>query len=307
MVENVPTVSVVIPAYNAEGFLARAIRSVLAQTRPPSEIVIVDDGSTDRTREIAESFGASVRCIRQNNRGAAAARNRGIEESKGSFIAFLDSDDEWLPERLEKTLAPLLKNRAVGLAYCRSIRVLENGTRALHHEEAVKGRLAGGIYPPPYISTPATIFRRECFDRCGLFDAALSQNEDIDLFIRVAEEFVVAEVAEPLVIVHGRPKSLSTQAGVDAGADILFRCVCKALGRGKAGRDRDAALAAAYFHAGVYYLAVWRYGRARFYFLIAWLLKPSWRVFKFLMRTLVPAPLVRAARWFRDRRRRKDA
>ncbi len=98
-------VAVVIPAYNAEKLLPRALRSVLTQTVAPREVLVVDDGSSDGTSDVARSFGAPVRCIRQENAGAAAARNRGIAEATAEWIAFLDADDWWEPERLALGLA----------------------------------------------------------------------------------------------------------------------------------------------------------------------------------------------------------
>jgi glycosyltransferase involved in cell wall biosynthesis len=99
-----PTVSVVIPAYNAEAYLREALDSVFAQTRPPDEVVVVDDGSTDRTSEVAASYGDRVRLLRQPNRGEAAARNAGVLAARGALIAFLDADDTWLPRYLESQL-----------------------------------------------------------------------------------------------------------------------------------------------------------------------------------------------------------
>jgi glycosyltransferase involved in cell wall biosynthesis len=93
-------VSVVIPAYNAASVLPRAIESVLGQTSRPEEVIVVDDGSTDNTAQVATQYGPSITYIRQDNAGASAARNRGIAEATGEWIAFLDSDDEWLPPKL---------------------------------------------------------------------------------------------------------------------------------------------------------------------------------------------------------------
>ena len=98
--DNSNSISVVIPAYNSAAQLARALDSVLAQTRPAEEILVVDDGSTDATAEVARSYGDAVRLIAQANAGAAAARNAGIRAARGTWIAFLDADDEWLPDRL---------------------------------------------------------------------------------------------------------------------------------------------------------------------------------------------------------------
>ena len=123
---NLPLVSVIIPAYNSAAYIARAINSALAQDYPNTEIIIVDDGSTDGTRNIVSEF-PNVICIAQKNSGPAAARNAGIRASSGEFVAFLDADDEWLPARLTKTIQPMLDDSKIGLTYCRAIRRLPNG------------------------------------------------------------------------------------------------------------------------------------------------------------------------------------
>ena len=115
------TVSVVIPCYNREGILGRAIRSALAQTVPPLEIVVVDDGSTDGSADVARGFGGCVRVIEQPNGGAAAARNRGIEAARGDWIAFLDSDDEWHPEKLALQLAAAERFPETRLVFCDTV------------------------------------------------------------------------------------------------------------------------------------------------------------------------------------------
>ncbi|MGQ9606919.1 MAG: glycosyltransferase family 2 protein [Thermogutta sp.] len=108
-----PTVSVVIPVWNAARYLPETLRSVLRQTRPPEEIVVVDDGSTDASAAVAEGFGPTVRVLRQENRGESAARNRGIEAARGEWIAFLDADDLWHPDKLARQLAAVRAHAAV--------------------------------------------------------------------------------------------------------------------------------------------------------------------------------------------------
>lgn len=108
-----PTVSVVIPVWNAARYLPETLRSVLRQTRPPEEIVVVDDGSTDESAALAEGFGPTVCVLRQENRGESAARNRGIEAARGEWIAFLDADDLWHPEKLARQLAAVRTHPAV--------------------------------------------------------------------------------------------------------------------------------------------------------------------------------------------------
>ena len=107
MSEHLPTVSVVIPCYNGAAFLRETLDSVLAQTYPPLEVILIDDGSTDESAAIAESYGPPVRVIRQENQGESVARNRGMDEARGDWIACLDADDLWKPEKLERQLAAI--------------------------------------------------------------------------------------------------------------------------------------------------------------------------------------------------------
>src|SRR5688572_22302626 len=112
------TVSVVIPTYNYGRFIAVAIESILRQTRPPLEIIVVDDGSTDETASVVESFGDAVKYVRQENAGVCAARNRGAAESRGDVIAFLDSDDSWEPTALERQVPFFDQDENIGLVHC---------------------------------------------------------------------------------------------------------------------------------------------------------------------------------------------
>ncbi|MDR5708499.1 MAG: glycosyltransferase family 2 protein, partial [Armatimonadota bacterium] len=113
-----PTVSLVIPAHNAEAYLREALDSVFAQTRPPDEVIVVDDGSLDRTPEIAASYGDRVRLVRQPNRGEAAARNTGVRVAQGELIAFLDADDAWLPGYLTSQLRVYETSGGNCLVFC---------------------------------------------------------------------------------------------------------------------------------------------------------------------------------------------
>jgi glycosyltransferase involved in cell wall biosynthesis len=153
-------VSAIVPVFNGERYLDEALRSALDQTLPPSEVIVVDDGSTDRSGEIAESFGDPVRCIRQENLGVARARNRGLSVATGEFIAFLDHDDLWPPTKLEVQVAALRANPDVGIV--------------TGHIRYIAGALPGrpgtgqGTRETPgtgYLQ--ATLIRRSVFDRIG--------------------------------------------------------------------------------------------------------------------------------------------
>ena len=114
-----PSISVIIPTYNSAVFLPEALQSVLSQTFLPQDVIVVDDGSTDDTEDVLEPFRRHIHYIRQENQGPAVARNRGIAEAKGDLIAFLDADDVWVPEKLERQVNVLIENPRIGLVHSR--------------------------------------------------------------------------------------------------------------------------------------------------------------------------------------------
>ena len=174
-------VSVIVPAFNGERFLAESLRSALAQTLPPLEVIVVDDGSSDGTAEIAESFGEPVRCIRQENRGVAAARNRGLSVTRGEFIAFLDHDDLWPADKLELQVLALRSDPGVDIVTGR-MRVL-GGTvpgRAWSAED--EREAPGGAH------LPAALIRRSAFDRIGPLDEGVGgASDDLDWVVRARD------------------------------------------------------------------------------------------------------------------------
>ena len=202
-----PVVSVVIPAYNRAGCVRTAIDSALAQGVADIEVLVVDDGSTDATREIVASHpDGRVRLIaRESNRGASAARNSGISASSGSFVAFLDSDDIWLPGKLVRQLAALDAPGAPGVS-CTGVEIhlLDHGVTRIQPCEPTQDwarRLAMGCDLSPG-TTQMT--RRELFERVGPFDEALPRFEDWDWLLRYTRTYPVLAVREPLARVFNR-------------------------------------------------------------------------------------------------------
>jgi glycosyltransferase involved in cell wall biosynthesis len=187
----VPRVSVNIPAYNAEAFLSRALRSVEVQTYGDYEIVLVDDGSTDSTAEIARSF-ERVRYVHQAHKGESAARSRGLEESEGDLVAFLDADDEWLPEKLERQLA-FMDERRSEFSYTDSY-CTKGGKRVRYSKLAPP--YDGQILVPlleewlehAFITNNSVVASKELLRRVGGFDyeAPFPSNTDYGLWLRVA-------------------------------------------------------------------------------------------------------------------------
>ena len=193
-------ISVVIPAYNAGRYIGRAIDSVLAQTRPAEEIIVVDDGSTDHTAEIAGAYGDRIRFIRQENAGASVARNTGIAAATGNWIAFLDADDEWLPEKLRLQTEHLERNPDLTWTtanyvrcYCDSNRREDDlaGERLNNAEAVLNGREYFQSYFQAYQAfakghTITMLVSRELIIKAGLFARGQARINDYDMWLRIA-------------------------------------------------------------------------------------------------------------------------
>lgn len=192
-------VSCIVPVFNGEQFLGEALDSILAQTHPSLEIIAVDDGSTDGTAAVLAAYADRVRSIRQENAGGAAARNRGLDEARGEFIAFLDADDIWHPHKLALQLGQLNARPAldVSLTHIQNFWMPE-----LASEEAAFRDHRRGQPLPGY--TPVTMLaRRHMFERVGRFDARLRQAGSMDWFLRAFEAGAVIQVL-PEVLVYRR-------------------------------------------------------------------------------------------------------
>lgn len=195
-------VSVIIPAYNALRFLPQTVESALAQTWRDFELLVVDDGSTDQTGAwAAQHPDARVRLIQQVNAGAAAARNTGIAEAKGKYIAFLDADDLWEPTKLERQVACLSARAKVGLVHT-AIRYIDESGREINRVLRTQGE--GDVWREVVVHNPVRcgstpLIRRACFEKVGIFDPGLSFAEDWDMWIRIAAHYQFAVLNEPLV------------------------------------------------------------------------------------------------------------
>jgi glycosyltransferase involved in cell wall biosynthesis len=201
MCEKHPTVSVVITAYNYGLFLPEAIESVLRQTFKDLEVIVVDDGSTDNTSEVILPYLSNpcFRYIRKENGGQASAKNRGVNESKGEFIAFLDADDVWFPTKLEKQM-PFFSDPKVGVVYSKRVLIdTEGNERPFEHPRLYRGRVLNQIFINNFVCFSSVIIKRECFEKIGTFDETLPMAIDYDLWLRIALHYHFDYVDEPLV------------------------------------------------------------------------------------------------------------
>lgn len=197
-----PSVSVVIPTYNLAALLPGAVESVRAQAWPGLEIIVVDDGSEDDTAGTLEALagGGDLRWFRQENAGAAAARNRGIEEARGEWVAFLDADDFWLPGKLATQFDELAKNPSAAFSYT-DVRLRYEGGEERDLACGTEGQpLLTQLLPGNLFGTPTVVVRRDCFREVGLFDAELRTGEDWDMWMRLAAHFEHVRVRRPLTV-----------------------------------------------------------------------------------------------------------
>ncbi len=205
-----PKVEVIIPAYNAAKYLPIAIESVISQTFEDWRILLVDDGSTDNTLEVVtpyrERLGDKLLYIRKPNGGLPAARNTAIQNSTAEFLALLDADDIWLPNRLQDSLQAFEGRPEVGLTYGYNTRVDPDG-HVIDTFEYRQPHGEGWIAPYIYMRVvdlpcPTITFRRACIERVGLFDETLRATEDRDMWVRIALHYQVALV--PRLLAHYR-------------------------------------------------------------------------------------------------------
>ncbi len=247
------TTSAIIPVFNRAGTLIRALDSVAAQTRPPDEVIVVDDGSTDGVEEIIARHCPGVRVIRQANAGVSSARNRGIAAATGEWIALLDSDDEWRPRKLERQMQALADNPRYHLCHTNEIWI-RNGRRV---NEGKRHKKSGGhifekCLPLCVISPSSAVIRRELLSELGGFDESLPVCEDYDLWLRICARHPVLFVEEALTVKYGgHEDQLSRRySGMDR---FRIRAIDRILEEGVLGdADRAAAIGTLLDKAAVY-------------------------------------------------------
>lgn len=235
---STPLVSVIIPAYNAEKFIAETLDSVFAQTYRPIEVIVVDDGSTDRTAEIVQNYQTSktnktnetnkthLIYMHQQNSGPSKARNTGIKAAKGEYIAFLDADDLWLPEKIESQVAMMVKYPEVGMLCGNMVDFDENGQKGTSHfEKHNRSELYFGdpifvidpfrkILSKNFVSTPTVIVRRSVLEQVGLFDLDFRFSEDYLLWLRFAKATKVAYQTDVMTLRRKHAFNLTNDVGM---------------------------------------------------------------------------------------------
>jgi len=211
-------ITVVIPTYNRASFLREALQSVFAQTLKPMEVIVVDDGSTDETLEMCEKEFPWVRYYYQENRGVSAARNVGIKASRGDWIALLDSDDAWVPEKLEEQWQFVQENQEAKIVQTEEIWIRKGkrvNPKKIHQKKS--GWIFEDCIPLCIISPSAVMIHKDVINKIGLFDEELGTCEDYDLWLRISLHYPIYLLEKSLIIKrNGHMGQLSATHGQDA-------------------------------------------------------------------------------------------
>ncbi len=238
-----PLVSVIIPTHNRAWCLREAVDSVLAQEFRDFELIVVDDGSTDETPQLLQEYRDSIRVLRQGNRGVSASRNAGVAAAGGGLIAFLDSDDIWLPGKLARQV-DFFSRHPEALICQTEEHWVKNGRRV---NPGKRHRKRGGMIFEPslelcLVSPSAVMLRRGLFDRVGLFDERLPACEDYDLWLRVSCRYPVELIETPLIVKRGgHADQLSRAGGLDR---YRIESIAKLISGGTLTADQRRAAAA---------------------------------------------------------------
>lgn len=200
-----PKVSVIIPTYNNAKYISDAVESVFNQTFKDYEIIVIDDGSIDNTKEVLKKYESKITYLHhQNNKGPSTARNTGIINSSGKFIAFLDADDIWVPNKLELQMKTISQFSEIGLLGCGAYMIDESGNiikerkvvsysnrKLLLQDLMIRNVICGGC--------SGAVIKKECFDKVGLFDDGFRGSEDRDVWFRIAKLYEIKFLQQPLV------------------------------------------------------------------------------------------------------------
>jgi glycosyltransferase involved in cell wall biosynthesis len=306
--EKQPLVSVIIPAYNSASYVAQAVDIALAQSYAPLEIIVVDDGSSDNTAEVLKPYEERIQFVQQANHGPAHARNTAIRRARGELLAFLDADDQWLPEKLALQVPHFLGNPKVGVVHSDWVVLdMETGQRrpsTRPHHLGV-GNCYRRLFDDIYVNTPTAVVRRECLERVGMFDEELRVYEDYDLMIRIARHYEFAYLAQPLLIYRKHPHNTTrNQLNCVVG---LWKTITKMVEADPSlwhelGKDAvTRKLSQLSFGAGYFYYdqGDFRAARRCFFESLSW--RPSRYAALLWLATCLPRPLVQRLRALKGR------
>jgi len=245
-----PLVSIIIPTFNYGCYISNAINSALQQTYANIEVIVVDDGSTDETQVVLAKYEGKIRSIRQDNQGASAARNRGIREANGEYIAFLDADDRYRPDNIARKLSYLQQHPEFRWCYSNCVWVDASGGEGVRGDQIdsmlLSLRAEGDVFLKALsgylLGTNLFLFHRDVLQTVGGFDESLEVLEDYDVYLRAAHDYPIGYVDDVLVEIYSHEGSLGSSGGKKRGYMSRWRLNRKLTGLYpdaicKAGRD----------------------------------------------------------------------
>ena len=257
-------IAVIIPTFDRQHFLGRAIDSVLSQTRPAHEVIVIDDGSTDGTVPWLKKEYPTVKLIEQTNQGVSAARNAGIQQAQSEWIALLDSDDEWFPEKLERQVKELQKYPEI--LFCHTDEIwIRKGVRVnpMKKHQKFGGMIFSKCLDICRISPSSALFSRTLLDDVGWFDETLPICEDYDLWLRITAKFPILFINDPLIIKYGGHRDQLSRS-VDGIEQYRITALEKILkGPNLTKTDRSAAVQMLIKKLNIYLTGLKKRGKAR--------------------------------------------
>jgi glycosyltransferase involved in cell wall biosynthesis len=291
-------ISVIIPTYNSARFIGNAIKSVRDQTYSDLEIIVVDDGSTDNTEDTVRSISdRRIRYIKTPNQGNYFARNRGLEEAKGNFVAFLDADDVFLPEKLAKQMAQFIWEPSLGLCCSNGyVRFVDKGEQtfmdrsySFDRDFDTNSGLIAEALEDNFILTSSVMIRRECVKRLGMFDTTFQNAMDYEFFLRIIFHYPACHMGEGLFIRSDHSANISKNK-INTYKALLYifsECIPRFIG-GRFYKSGYAALVRRKWHKTMYYLGL-TYLKQHSYARACWCFRqcryPEKRLFKSIAMT----------------------
>jgi glycosyltransferase involved in cell wall biosynthesis len=306
-------ISAVIPAYNSAEFIADAIHSILGQTCPVDEIIVVDDGSSDETGRIVGGLPGNIRYHRQDNQGPSAARNQGIKMAQGDWIAFLDADDQWTPDKIEKQLATLERYPELHLI-AGDMTEIDTGNRLLTASVLAKHRLLerfqalrgqpvanalAALISKNFIPTGTVLARRDTVLAAGLFNEAIRFGEDLELWAKIAAKHPITCL--PDILMRRRQHGNNATQLTGRMLEDLVK-VMQSLESGIAtelrhqGLNPDQLVARGFADLGYWYFSAADYGKARSAFVASLRASINRRAALYLLSTCLPPALIKAVK-----------
>lgn len=310
-----PLVSVVITAYNEEEYIAEALESVLEQTYRNVEIVVVDDGSTDATGEVVKAYGDAVQYVWKENGGSASARNRGIRESQGAYVAFLDADDLWRPTKLEIQMQQHAADPTLAWSYTDSYLVGASDETILYRRSQVQscpdGEVLADLLLGNFIAPSMTVVRSDVLEAVGGFDETPLHriSEDWDLWLRIAEQHRVRFINVPLTCMRQHPSRKTTSMDLEHALESRMAIIDKAVERNpqQLADVHDTARANLLVNIGRKWINREERHKARELLKLAIKRMPTcWRAWIYGFATVLPRPLLRVLGRVRARYRRSN-